>query len=39
MIRERAESVLGCACIRSTRGNGTQVWINVPLCVGANPCP
>lgn len=39
MIRERAESVLGCACIRSTRGNGTQVRINVPLSKEPNPCP
>lgn len=31
MIRERAESVRGCACIRSSRGSGTQVRINVPM--------
>ncbi|MFZ0788878.1 MAG: sensor histidine kinase, partial [Chromatiaceae bacterium] len=39
MIRERAESVLGCACIRSTPGSGTQVRINVPLFREATPCP
>jgi signal transduction histidine kinase len=39
MIRERAESVLGCACIRSARGSGTQVRISVPLSREAIPCP
>jgi CheY-like chemotaxis protein len=34
MIRERAESVRGCACIRSAHGSGTQVRINVPLSRG-----
>jgi signal transduction histidine kinase len=38
MIRERAESVRGCACIRSSHGSGTQVRINVPLSRGADPC-
>lgn len=39
MIRERAEGVLGCARIRSTRGRGTQVRISVPLSREAIPCP
>jgi PAS domain S-box-containing protein len=39
MIRERAEGVLGCARIRSTRGRGTQVRISVPLSREAMPCP
>ena len=38
MIRERAEGVLGCARIRSTRGRGTQVRISVPLSREAIPC-
>lgn len=39
MIRERAESILGCAFIRSVRGSGTQVRISVPLSKEAVPCP
>ena len=39
IIRERAEGVLGCARIRSTRGRGTQVRISVPLSGEAIPCP
>ena len=39
MIRERAESVLGHARIRSTPGKGTQVRISVPLAEGGHPMP
>lgn len=39
MIRERAESVLGHARIRSTPGKGTRVRISVPLAKEPAPCP
>lgn len=39
MIRERAESVLGHARIRSTPGQGTRVRISVPLAKEPAPCP
>jgi PAS domain S-box-containing protein len=39
MIRERAESVLGHARIRSIAGHGTRVQICVPLASESPPCP
>lgn len=39
MIRERCESVLGHARIRSTPGTGTSVRISVPLAKEPAPCP
>jgi len=39
MIRERCESVLGHARIRSTPGRGTSVRISVPLAKEPAPCP
>lgn len=39
MIRERSESVLGHARIRSTPGQGTRVRISVPLARRPAPCP